>query len=169
MAEILDSHPEATGLAVRPKVLVYGFSRGAQTANRFALAFPERVAGDVATSAGTYTVPAASFSNDGATAPLPFPYGVADLAQVAGVPFDPSGFASVPFWIGVGERDVDPADVPPQWDPYIGDDRVERAHRFAAWVRRAGGSAQVQVVPGMGHGESIQERSEALSFLAGLP
>ena len=46
-----------TGLTLKPRVDVYGFSRGAQLAHRFAIFFPERVDHVVVFSAGTYTLP----------------------------------------------------------------------------------------------------------------
>src|SRR5213083_2950002 len=50
-----------------PAIDVVGFSRGAQTAHRFALRHPERVAALASFSAGTYTMP---------TSPQPYPYGI---------------------------------------------------------------------------------------------
>lgn len=76
LAAILDGLPARTGLALRPRVLLYGFSRGAQTAHRFATIYPERVLGVAALSAADYTLPTAVAPGDGR--PLPFPYGVAD-------------------------------------------------------------------------------------------
>lgn len=166
VAEFLDQLPEAIGLPLQPRVVIYGFSRGGQTAHRFALAYPERVAGVAVASAGTFTVPSARASEAGS---LTFPYGIADLQEVTGRRFDPEEFASIRFWIGVGDRDSDPSELPREWDPYIGSNRVERATRFADWVREAGAAAQVHVLPGLGHGETDEERVQALAFLASLP
>jgi len=166
LASFLDRMPDITGLSFRPRVLLYGFSRGGQTANRFALAFPERVVGVAMVASGTYTLPFTSIVvGDDLVAPR-FPFGVANLPEIVGRPFDGQRFADIPFWIGVGERDTDPDDVPHQWDRYLGDDRVERADRFAEWLRQAGCAAQVQVFPGVGHGETEQIRAAALEFLA---
>jgi poly(3-hydroxybutyrate) depolymerase len=168
MAAILDLLPEIAGLPVQSQVLLYGYSRGGQTANRFALAFPERVAGAALISSGTYTLPSAAFRGEGDATALRFPYGIANLSELVGRSFDAEAFTRVPFWIGVGARDSDPADVPHQWDPYIGDDRVERAQRFAAWLDEVGARAQVQVFPGVGHGEHEAVRAGAMGFLAGV-
>jgi pimeloyl-ACP methyl ester carboxylesterase len=45
-----------TGLQVAPRLLVYGFSRGAQMAHRFSMIYPREVAVAVL-SAGSYTSP----------------------------------------------------------------------------------------------------------------
>jgi pimeloyl-ACP methyl ester carboxylesterase len=167
IAAFLDRLPELTGLTVRQDALFYGFSRGGQTANRFALCYPDRVAGVAMVSSGTYTLPfESSRSTDGDVA-MPFPYGVSNLADLFGGRFDSSRFAGVPFWVAVGSRDSDPADVPQQWSRYLGDDRVERAERFAGSLREAGFKAEVTVFPGVGHGETDQIRTAALDFLKG--
>jgi len=163
IATMLDRLPDLIGHNTRRHALVYGFSRGAQTAHRFALAFPRRVEAVAMMSSGTYTLPVSS--TDGTMA-LPFPFGVSDFPDLFGWSFDADDFSSIPFWIGVGSQDVDPSDVPHQWDPYLGDERVERAQSYARWLRRAGVQAQVQVFPGTGHGETAETRSAAVRFLA---
>jgi pimeloyl-ACP methyl ester carboxylesterase len=165
IAAFLDRLPELTGLSVRRGALMYGFSRGGQTANRFALCYPDHVAGVAMVSAGTYTLPFASIRANDADVAVPFPYGVANFGDLFGGTFDSSSFASVPFFVAVGSRDSDPADVPQQWTRYIGDDRVERAERFTGWLREAGVNAEVRVFPEVGHGETDQIRTAALDFL----
>ena len=146
IAAFLDRLPELTGLSVRKDALFYGFSRGGQTANRFALCYPERVAGVAMVSSGTYTLPLASLrSNDGDVA-MPFPYGVSNFADLFGGAFDSSRFASVPFWVAVGSRDSDPADVPQQWSRLHRrrPGRTRRAfHRLAQRRRLQCGSSRV--------------------------
>jgi pimeloyl-ACP methyl ester carboxylesterase len=165
IAAFLDQLPDVTGMSVKPGALLYGFSRGAQTANRFALAFPEHVAGVAMVSAGTYTLPFASLPSNQGDVAMPFPYGIANCADLFGHAFDTSRFASVPFWVAVGSGDTDPADVPHQWDRYIGDDRVERAQRFTGLLKEAGVDAQDTVFAGVGHGETDQIRTAAIDFL----
>lgn len=167
LASFLDRLPDVTGLPVRPGALLYGFSRGGQTANRFALCYPEHVAGVAMVSSGTYTLPAASLRSADGDLTMPFPYGTANFVELFGNPFNASRFSGVPFWVAVGGRDSDPADVPHQWDRYIGDDRVERAERFTGWLRDAGIAAQVRVFPDVGHGETDQIRASAMDFLGG--
>jgi pimeloyl-ACP methyl ester carboxylesterase len=50
---LLDSAPESIGMRLKPKAVVFGFSRGAQLAERFALAYPDSVKAVVTASAGT--------------------------------------------------------------------------------------------------------------------
>jgi pimeloyl-ACP methyl ester carboxylesterase len=166
LAAFLDQLPEITGLNVSREVLLYGFSRGGQAANRFALAYPERVRAAALVGPGTYTLPLTSVALGPEHVSPQFPFGVANLPEVVGRTFDPVQFARVSFWIGIGERDANPDDVPHEWDRYIGDDRLERAGRFAGWVREAGCNVQVQVFPGVGHGETNEIRTSALDFLA---
>lgn len=166
LAAFLDRLPEITGFDVNPTVNLYGFSRGGQTAQRFALIYPERVAGVAMASSGTYTLPVRTFGLEDRAAL--FPYGVADCAELFGHGFDAERFAQVPFWIGIGRRDSDPADVPHQWDPYIGGDRLERAGRMAIALRDAGASVQVVEFPDTGHAETPEVRAAAVRFLASV-
>lgn len=148
---------------MQTRAVIYGFSRGGQTANRFALAFPRRVSAAAILSAGTYTVPAETDRTGGL---LPFPFGVGNLREVIGASFDRAAFDSVRFWLGVGAEDSDPSETPAEWDPYIGAGRLERADRFAAWVRGVGGTAETYAFRGLGHTETDAERASALRFLA---
>jgi pimeloyl-ACP methyl ester carboxylesterase len=150
---------------LQPRVLVFGHSRGAQLALRFTEIHPEQVAAVAAVSAGTYTLPAA---RDAATGqPLNFPFGVANLAvSDGGTAFDARLFKGVPIWIGVGALDDNPADVPHQWDPYIGDDRRERAERFAEMLQTEGGNVTLQVFDGVSHGLTDDVRTAGCAALA---
>ncbi len=167
IAALLDRLPEIAGLPVQRGALVYGFSRGGQSANRFALAYPDHVAGVVLLSCGTYTLPFASLRSSEGDMALPFPYGIANFAELFGYSFDARRFGSIPFMVAVGGRDSDPADVPHQWDRYIGSDRVERAQRFAGLLREAGMDAQARIFSDVGHGETDQTRAAAVDFLKG--
>lgn len=168
LRQALDELPARTGLPVRPRVLLYGFSRGAQIAHRFALAYPERVLGVAAMSAGTYTLPAAEVTRDGARRPLPLPYGTADLAQQLGRPIDRGAWKGVSFWIGIGAADNRDGDVPAQWTPYIGPNRVARAHAFTAALTEAGIPARLATFPGVDHRETAESRAAASSFFREL-
>ncbi len=163
LAAILDGLPARVGLAVRPRVLLYGFSRGAQTAHRFATVYPGRVRAVAALSAASYTLPATVAPADGR--PLPFPYGVADLRAVFGRPFDLAAFRRVAFLIVVGDLDTNAADVPRAWDPYLGQDRVARARAYAQAVRATDGQASLRIEPGSGHEIRPTTRDAALAFL----
>jgi len=165
IAGFLDRLPEVTGLTVRDHALLYGFSRGGQTANRFALAFPEHVAAVAMLSAGTYTLPLATLKVSDTDVAMPYPYGVANAGDLFGSSFNALAFHNVPFWVAVGARDIDRTDVPHQWDRFLGDDRLERAERFTGLLKEAGVNAQVRVFADVGHGETDPIRSAAVDFL----
>lgn len=164
LSSLLNALPEQIPFPIRSRILVYGFSRGAQAAHRFALMYPEQVLAVASMSAGTYTLPVAKAAPAG-KAPLDFPLGVADLERYCGEPFDASAVRRVAFWVGVGEKDNAPSDVPQSWDQYIGNTRVERAKSFTRALSDLGAAVQLEIIPGLGHGESAQSRSKALAFL----
>jgi poly(3-hydroxybutyrate) depolymerase len=155
---------QLTGVPLQGKLLLYGFSRGAQMAHRFTLAYPQEVAAVAALSAGSYTLPE---DEDPAHAPLHFPFGVADLEAIAGAPFDQAAFTRVPFWIGVGGADTNPADTAPAWDQYEGRTRVGRAETFAEQLQARGASVSLHIFGGAGHEETGTMRASACAFLAG--
>ena len=146
------------------QVLLFGHSRGAQLALRFTEVHPEQVAGVAAISAGTYTRPV---TRDERNRSLEFPFGVANLAQDdGGKPFDAAQFSAVPIWIGVGANDNNPNDVPDAWDPYIGDDRRERAEEFAGTLHDMGADVTLHVFEGADHGLTEDMRSAGCTALA---
>ncbi len=167
---ILRDLPGRTGLRFQPRALLYGFSRGAQFAHRFALAYPQLVAGVAAMSAGTYTLPQAAWREPNGTATtLNMPYGVSDLQRYSGEPFSLAGLRQVPFWIGVGANDHESQDVPRNWDQYIGDCRVDRATAFVGALQSLGVSVRLQQFANTSHVETDEMRAAALEFLRSLP
>jgi pimeloyl-ACP methyl ester carboxylesterase len=141
--------PDRVGYAVRPEVLLFGHSRGAQLSLRLTEIDPEEVAGVAAVSAGTYTLPEAE---DPRGDPLDFPYGVANLARDdGGRTFDQTAFDRVPLWIAVGGDDNNPADVPAAWNAYLGTDRVTRAETFTRALESQGANVSLQVFPNVDH------------------
>jgi pimeloyl-ACP methyl ester carboxylesterase len=159
---------DRTGYAVEPRVLVFGHSRGAQLALHFAEIHPQQVAAVSAASAGTYTLP---FSRDTHTGrSLQFPFGVADLARTdGGQAFVARDFNSVPIWIGVGSADVNDADVPDAWDPFIGNDRLDRARAFTQALQDLGADVSLQVFPKTDHTLTDAMRAAGCDALAGAP
>ncbi len=156
---------DRTGYNVQPQVLMFGHSRGAQLALRFAEMHPEQLAGVAAASAGTYTLP--EMRDDRTGLALTFPFGVADLAKSdGGRAFNAKIFRGVPIWIGVGAEDSNPADVPDQWDPYIGDDRRERAERFSESLEDMGVAVTLQEFAGASHGLTDEMRAAGCAALA---
>jgi predicted esterase len=160
--------PERTGLPLEPRVTLYGFSRGAQLAQRFAMIYPEQTLGVAALSAGTYTLPLSRTEVNGQAVTLRYPFGTADVKERFGREFNADALRGIPFWVAVGADDRNSADVPRQWDPYLGNNRVARAEAFAQWLQDNGVRVQLSVFPGVGHAMSDEERMRALDFFASL-
>jgi pimeloyl-ACP methyl ester carboxylesterase len=157
--------PERTGFNVQPRVLLFGHSRGAQLALRFTEMHPAQVAGVAAISAGTYTLPFSRDTQTGRT--LQFPFGIADLAKSnGGQAFDARLFESVPVWIGVGGADSNEADVPDDWDPYIGVDRLDRARSFTAALQNLGADVALTVFANTDHTLTEEMRAAGCDALA---
>ncbi len=154
------------GVQLTDRIFVYGFSRGAQLANRFTFFYPDRVAAAATLSAGSYTVPRRSTTAAGQDRPLNFPFGVADLDHYAGHPFDTAAVRRIPFWVGVGSADTIKEQVPRSWDTLLGDTRVERAKRFSDALKALGASVKLDVFSGVGHDETAPMRSDVCSFFA---
>ena len=163
----LNELPARTGLRFQPRVLLYGFSRGAQYAHRFALAYPEVVEGVAALSAGTYTLPQTVWRDpDGTSTTLNMPYGVADLQSYTGQAFRPEPLRQVRFFIAVGGADHQAGDVPRSWDKYIGDCRVDRANAFVASLRRLDIAVEYRQFSNTKHEETAEMRAAAVRFLS---
>ncbi|HLI25606.1 MAG TPA: hypothetical protein VKZ60_00960 [Chloroflexota bacterium] len=160
--------PTRTGLDLEPRAVLLGYSRGAQLAQRFAMVYPEQTRAVALISAGTYTLPLSSLELNGRTVRLPYPFGVADLQERFGRAFDVTALRNIPFWVGVGANDNNPADLPRQWDPYLGTTRVERAQAFARRLAELDVPVQLNVFEGMDHAVSDEVRFKALDFLASV-
>ena len=138
---------------------VVGFSRGAQTAHRFALRHPERVAGLASFSAGTYTMPTSS-------QPYPLGMGYFDLYNHQR-PFDIAALRHVSVLVGVGTADANPADVVRDWDAVGGTTRLERGTRFAQALRELSVPSRLQLYPGVGHTFTSAMRADAVAWFSG--
>ncbi len=165
LSEYVGHLADRTGYAVAPRVLILGHSRGAQLALHFTEIHPEQVVAVAAASAGTYTLP---FSLDSQTGlALQFPFGVADLATAdGGQAFDADTFNSVPVWIGVGSADVNVADVPHAWDPFIGKDRLKRAQAFTQALQDLGANVSLHVFQKTDHTFTDAVRAAGCDALA---
>jgi pimeloyl-ACP methyl ester carboxylesterase len=164
LTDMLDNLPKKLGMKLRRHALVYGFSRGAQLGHRFALFYPERVESIVAISAGTYTLPVERKSGD-PTALMPMPYGVGDMVNYVGHPLDREELRKVSFFLQVGANDNDPDEVPRQFDPYSGKNRVARAYAFQYALLALNVQSRLTVYPDAGHQITTEMRKTALQFL----
>jgi len=165
LTDMLDNLPKKLGLKLRRHALVFGFSRGAQLAHRFSLFYPDRVEAVAAISAGAYTLPA-DHRNDDQSAPLiQMPFGVGDLEKYLGHPLNRDLLKQVSFLLEVGGRDVEPDEVPRQFDTYVGKNRVARAYAFQYALVSAGVKSRLIVFPEAGHEITLEMRKTALQFL----
>lgn len=138
-----------------PTFALAGFSGGAQFAHRFAMLHPELVSRLTVAAAGWYTFPDAA----------PFPYGfgerpgqVDDWGPHLAARFD--RFLRLPIQVCVGAEDCvrDPnTRSNPELDRQQGTDRVTRARRWVASLRRSAAERDIvcrvslNVLPGCGH------------------
>jgi pimeloyl-ACP methyl ester carboxylesterase len=167
LSDYVSNLNQQTGYSVRPGVLLFGHSRGAQLALRFTEIHPEEVAAVAAASAGTYTLPVSSDSATGQA--LPYPFGIANLAQTdGGQAFDATRFQSVPIWIGVGGADTNEADVPDAWDRYIGIDRLTRARNFTQALQMLGANVALTIFPNTDHTLTDEMRAAGCAALVGI-
>lgn len=165
---IISQLPAEISLQLRDRVLIYGFSRGAQVAHRFALLYPAEVLGVASLSAGSYTLPTAQSPTAGDNATLNWPLGIADFAKYAGHEFQPDLVRKVHFFVGVGTRDDQAKDVPRAWDSCSGTTRVARATAFAEALDSLGAPVHFVEFPNAGHKETAEMRQAALDYLAGV-
>jgi predicted esterase len=166
LRDFLQELPARTGLDLEPKAALLGFSRGAQLAQRFAIAYPELTQSVVAFSAGSYTLPMSQTRVQNRAVRLAYPFGTADLNDRFGRPFDSAALQRIPFLVGVGADDRNPGDLPRQWDPYIGNNRVARAEAFTQRLTDIGVPAELALFPGVGHALTDPMRARALDFIA---
>lgn len=125
LLDMLNALPQMTQ-ADAGRLLLFGFSGGAQFAHRFAMAYPHLVRSAVLAAAGWYTWPTSSAT---------YPHGIDTQDLNADLHMDLSAIATVPFHVVVGERDLerDPAlRASKRIDEQQGLNRVERAAR---WVK----------------------------------
>jgi predicted esterase len=163
LKSLIDALPARTGLTFQRRVLFYGFSRGSQEAIRFSLMFPDHTLGVAGLSAGSYTLPSTSYA-DGRV--LKYPFGTADVDAICGQKFDAAAAKKVAYWIGVGASDTKAEDVPRQWDPLVGTNRVERAKRYVEILQQFGAQANLEVFPNAGHEVTGAMREQAVRFLS---
>lgn len=165
LKQILDNLPAKTGLPIRDKALLYGFSRGAQMVHRFAEFYPDKTLAVALFSAGSYTLPVTTTGVNGGQAALNFPFGVADIQKYTNVPFDAAAFRQVPFFLGVGGADSNSADTPRAWDPYLGTTRIARAQSFEKALTDLGADSSLTIFPNVSHDVTSDMRGQAMSFL----
>ena len=155
---LIDRALARPGLRIAARVDIVGFSRGAQSAHRFALRHPERVDALASFSAGTYTMP---------TSPAEYPLGVGGFELWNHLRrFDPVALRRVRVLVGVGTADANPADVVRAWDDVGGTTRLERGTRFAQALTQLGVPTRFQTYAGIGHSFVPAMRDDAIELFA---
>jgi predicted esterase len=162
---LIDVLPARTGVTFKPGVVMFGFSRGSQEAIRFSLMFPDYTLGVAGLSAGSYTLPSSTYADGQA---MRYPFGTSDVDSICGQKFDAAATKQVAYWIGVGGSDTNVKDVPRQWDPLVGTNRLERAKRYVEILQQFGARASLQVFPGASHEITNSMRDDAMTFLASV-
>lgn len=165
--KLIEGLPGVLAYPVSPRVLLFGFSRGAQIVHRYATFYPENVIGVAAMSAGNYTLPFPQMSTGGTIGgklDMSFPFGVANLQNYVGHTLDLDALRRVSFWLAVGGADNANKDVPTAWSPYLGTNRVQRATHYYEALRSAGVEATFTVFPGVGHAVCTEMKQEAFAF-----
>jgi pimeloyl-ACP methyl ester carboxylesterase len=94
------------GLQFDSKVLLCGFSASGSFVNRFVFLHPDRVLAAAYGSPGGWPIaPLATWEN----VPLTYPVGIADVAQLTGMPVDIAAVARVPQFLFMGTDDTNDA------------------------------------------------------------
>ena len=150
LRRILDDVSRLTQVATH-RVHIYGHSRGAQFAHRYAMAFPDAVLRCVISAAGWYTLPDPSAS---------FPHGTKVNRKLRSVEPDLDRFLLVPVCVIVGAKDTDrdsKLKKSVRIDSAQGLTRLERARTWvdavsvAARERGLVPNARLHVMPNAGH------------------
>jgi hypothetical protein len=161
------------GMPVKSQLLLYGFSRGAQLAHRYALMYPEKTLSVAVISGGSYTLPFRDttdaklagylqpFEREGI---ISFPFGVGDLENYSGKTFNEVAFKRVNFWVQVGQLDNKNSEVSRAYDSYIGLNRVERATNFYNALKQIGVNATLTVFPDVAHATTKEMQFKACNY-----
>jgi pimeloyl-ACP methyl ester carboxylesterase len=134
---LLDDFGRLTGLSTS-RFFLYGFSGGGQFGHRYAMAYPQRVAGLVVTAPGWYTWPDETRA---------YPIGMGHCDRLPDLQFDLGAFLRIPVTVMVGAADTE---RDPALRQSAGVDRRQGRNRFERgrrWVRRLRQEAEKRGLP----------------------
>lgn len=146
----------SNGINTDSKVFMVGASASGSFVSRFVMLHPDAVkAASIGCPGWGPIVPAAAFGGQ----TLNYPEGVADLASLAGQPFDAASFRNLPLQVWVGDEDYN---VDPWWNlsdltvalvnaVFGGRHLYQRWPRYEAAYAAVTSMAQFVVFPKMGH------------------
>ena len=132
------------------KVLLAGYSGGAQFAHRMAMLYPTRIEKLLTIAAGWYTMPEDSDA---------FPYGLCDDAWGKRMADGLPEFLKIPMTVAVGALETcdEATRRRPEVDRRQGVDRLQRARAWVGALKERAGAlglpppARLRVLPGCGH------------------
>lgn len=161
-------------IRIEDKVFLNGFSASGSFVNRFTALHPDKVAAVAAGGVNSMVIlPVGQRKGRD----LIYPVGVADLEEIAGVPFQFEAFASVPQYYYMGQEDEN--DALSYDDAYsdlereivksvLGEDMALRFENCRDIYESQGISAVFRTFPGVGH-ETTGEMNEVIvSFFRGV-
>lgn len=161
LREVIEELPASTGLLLRRRIMLFGYGRGAPTAERYALAWASEVRSVALLGGGGYTVP----PMDDVDEEPPFPFGVRGFDTRIGQPIEPPAIHRIRWWIGAGAQDVDEGQTSRAWDSFLGKTRLERAERLATILRRGGSEVESVTFSGAGYAIDHAMRAAVADFL----
>jgi branched-chain amino acid transport system substrate-binding protein len=161
LMQVFKQLPQTLKLNLGSKVLLFGFSRGAQLAHHFALFYPQETLGVAVLSGGAYTLPLSKLNDQF----LPYPFGVGNFNDFTHHNFAQTDFVKIPFDVQVGALDNDPSQVSRPYDPYIGNNRVARAQTFYRALNTLGVKAEFKLEPNTQHEVNLAQLEDAEQFL----
>ena len=160
------------------KIFIGGFSSGGVVANRFSILYPERIAAVAIGSAGVFLYPLKSWKGT----KLTYPIGVADLNQIPRPRINLKDFKKIPHLVFVGDQDLERGHSPVPEDPehdreelfdksqskiileYFGKTNIERAQKFASYLRSIGMTPKFILYRGIGHQYTEAMKHEIFRF-----
>jgi len=153
-----------------PRVFLWGFSASGSFVNRFAMLHPERVAAVACGSPGGWPLaPVAEVDGE----PLPYPVGLAGVAERVGKPVDRAALRRVAWFFFLGAEDLN--DAVPHRDSFSEADERLVFRRFgktppARWkpaerlYRKAGLDARFRLYRGAAHSVTPEMYEDIAAF-----
>lgn len=157
------------GHTIADKLIVGGISAGGTMANRFAFLYPDLISAVIMLKAGAFSLPA----NLAEGVRLPYPYGSADIYQIAGNTHSSKAYERIPMFVYVGEQDQ----TFPREELNIGGSisledvlkfgktPLDRMSYFAHFMEQKGGVVKIEIGRGLGHKLGSNTLDNAFQFI----